>query len=310
MPSMRPRVFWEGAGIVWRRQRALWLVYFMSLFLAFLGTRGLVNRVAPAIDHSAETAPRLYHAFDLSAVAELSELPEQPLMTSNPSYMLFPLLFALFMLFVTGGILANYERNTRLSTGEFFGACGYHFWRFVRLVIYFGFACIPIAILFGIASQIDSHIDDVSVSPFSSVYFTIGAAVVILFLAMCLRLWFDMAQVIAVADDEKRMHAALRQAAGLMRRNFGSLFWLFLRISVIGTFLFGLGLYWWMIHLRPESIIRAFLLSQIMILVWIATRLWQRASETAWYGRHKAASEASTPPVPVPAPVPAMVGTN
>lgn len=310
MSSAKPKVFWEGAGIVWRRQRALWLVYFMSLFLAFLGSRGLVNRVAPAIEHSAETAPRLYHAFDISAIIELSEMPEHPLATRDDAYLISPLLFALFMLFATGGILANYERNARLSTGEFFGACGYHFWRFVRLVIYFGIACIPIFILIGIATQWNSHIDDVSVSPFSSVYFTLGAAVVILFLAMCLRLWFDMAQVIAVADDENRMHAALRQAAGLLRRNFGSLFWLFLRISVIGTFIFGFGLYWWMMHLRPESIVSAFLLGQIIILVWIATRLWQRASETAWYGRHKAANEAATPPAPVPAPVPAMVGTN
>lgn len=310
MAIERPRVFMAGAGIVWRRQRALWLVYLMSLFLSFLGSQQLVARVAPTLNNSAESAPHLYHAFDLSSISELEELPGHPFQQTDQAFYLFPLLYALFMLFVTGGILANYERNMRMSTGEFFGACGYHLWRFFRLLIYLAIVSIPILILIRLASALNEHIDEVSVSPLSSVYFTAAATLVILFLATCLRLWFDMAQVISVADDEKRMHAALRQAAGILRRNFGSLFWLYLRISLTGSVIFGFGLYWWMMRLRPESLKSAFFLGQLMILVWIATRLWQRASETAWYGRHKAANEASTPPEPVSSPVPAMVGTN
>jgi hypothetical protein len=306
----RPKVFIEGAGIVWRRQRALWLVYFVGLFLAYLGSYGLTSRVAPALEHSAQTAPRLYHAFDVSALTELAATPERPFVQTNTNYYFFPLLNALFMLFVTGGILANYERNTRLSTGEFFGACGYHFWRFFRLLLYLAIVLIPLCLLTESVDPISGRVDDAFVSPFTSVYFEIGAWAVILILAMIVRIWFDMAQVIAVAEDERRMHSALGQSARLLGRNFFSLVWLFLRIALVGGIAFGLGAYLWAIVLRPESVWKAIILGQLMVLTLIAARLWQRASETAWYGRYKAAMEASTLPAPVPAPVPAMAVLN
>jgi hypothetical protein len=310
MASGKPKVFWAGAGIVWRRQRVLWLIFFVSLSLSFLGSRGLTARVAPALDHSTDATPRLYHHFDLSAIAELTEQPEEPLIIYNQTFLLFPVLFAIFMLFITGGILTAFDRDDRMTTGEFFEASGGHFWRFVRLLIYFAIVCIPILILTSLANGIYSHIDDFSVSPFLAFYFFIGAAIVIIFLAMCVRLWFDMAQVIAVVDDEKRMHKALRQAADIFWHNFGSLFWLYLRIAVVGCVWFGLGLYWWMIRLHPESTRRAFILAQAMILFWIATRLWQRASETAWYKQYSASSESARTPIYAPVPVPTISGST
>ena len=48
------------------------------------------------------------------------------------------------MLFVTGGILTVYREDRKLKTGEFFGASGAFFWRFVRLAL---LSLIPFAIL-------------------------------------------------------------------------------------------------------------------------------------------------------------------
>lgn len=99
------------------------------------------------------------------------------------------------------------------------------------------------------------------------------------------------------------MHKALRLAAGVVWHNFGSLFWLYFRIAFLGCLGFGIGLYLWMAWLRPESTTAALFLGQIMILFWIATRLWQRASEAAWYREFKALTEEHVPafsPVPVP----------
>ena len=140
--------------------------------------------------------------------------------------------------------------------------------------------------------------------PFPAVHVIEAWAVVILFLLMVVRLWFDMAQVIAVFEDEKRMHKALRLAAVLVAKNFFSLFWLYFRISFIGWALFALGLHVWMMMLPPTSTVVAFLLSQLMILFWIGTRLWQRASETLWYRDYRSSAEAMQPVWnPTPAPV-------
>ncbi len=307
MASGRPKAFLTGAGIVWRRQRVLWMLFVVGLFFAYLGTREPVARLGGALDHSAEAAPRLYHAFDMSAVSELEEQPDEPLQLFHPNFLYFPILYGIFMLFATGGILAAYCRDARMTTGEFFGACGYHFWRFFRLLIYFAIVSIPVLTLISVCSAIHDRIDESSISPMPAVRFFLGSTVVIVFLATVVRLWFDMAQVIAVTDDEKAMHRALRQAASLLWHNFWSLFWLYLRISIIGTVGFGFGLYLWMMRLRPESTTSAFFLAQAMILLWIATRLWQRGSEAAWYGKYQAAAMASAPPAPVTAPVPAIV---
>jgi hypothetical protein len=307
MAEKKPKTFGAGAGIVWRRQRVLWGIFLITVFFSHFGARRPAERVGGALNHSLTATPRLVHGFDLSAIAELAEQPEAPLEVFNRSLMAFPIVFAVFMLFATGGILVSYYRDETLTTGEFFGAAGRHFWRFFRLLIYFAIATIPIMILIAIASAIYDHLDEVSTSPLTSVHFFEAAAVVILFLAMTLRLWFDMAQVISVAEEETHMHKALRMAAGLVWRNFGSLFWLYFRVSFLGCFGFGLGLYWWMIHLRPESTTSAFILGQFMILFWIATRLWQRASEAAWYREYQAAEFESAPAFS-PTPVPVIAG--
>ncbi|HUO35702.1 MAG TPA: hypothetical protein VMU43_11985 [Candidatus Acidoferrum sp.] len=315
MTPAKPKAFLAGAGLVWRRQRVLWLIYFFTLLLAFLSTRGLVHRAADVLDHSAESAQRLVHGFDISAIIELQQIPQSPLTGSNDIFGVAPVITLLFLLFITGGILTVYYRDETLPFGPFFDACGDHFWRFLRLLIYFAIVMIPVLILIGVTSAAYHHIDEVSVSPLTAVRFALVAGTILLLISMALRLWFDMAQVIAVAEEERAMHRALRQAAVLFARNFFSLFWLYLRTSIVAVAGFALGLYIWMMVLRPESIHKAFVLGQLLILWWIATRLWQRASEAKWYweyrGSQPSAAPAWTPPPapavpPPPAPAPSV----
>jgi hypothetical protein len=216
------------------------------------------------------------------------------------------------MIFSTGGILATYVFDTKPTTTAFFEACGHHFWRFVRLLVYLALAFVPLGILIAICSAIHNSIDDKLNSPYPAAYFSGASLLLILLLVMVLRLWFDLAQVIAVADDETRMHRALRRAASLLKHNFGSLFWLYLRISLLAWIFCGLGLYLWMYQLSPLSITTAFLLTQLMLIFWIATRLWQRASEALWYRQYQAAMvpEPAYPASPAPAPVPYSTAMN
>lgn len=288
MAGAKKKAVREGAGLVWRRQRVVWLIFVVSLFFAFLATRGMVRHVGEALNHSLDATPRLVKSFDVSAMMELTTQPEDYLSSGNMGFGGFPLVFAIFMLFVTGGVLAVYERDQTLPFGPFFEACGEHFWRFVRLAIYFVIVLIPIALLAAGAHAWHDHIDKVSISPFTAMHFYMAAGVVLIFLLVCARLWFDMAQVIAVAEDERRMHVALRRAARLFCENFGSLFWLFLSIEIVAWIVFAIGMHIWMSHLPPQATTAAFWLGQFLILFWIGTRLWQRASETTWYRKYSA----------------------
>jgi hypothetical protein len=99
-------------------------------------------------------------------------------------------------------------------------------------------------------------------------------------------LWSDMAQVGVVAQNET-MGRMLVYAFHLTFRNFGALFWIYLRISLIGWAFWAAAFWIWVKVVRPEWIGVSFLLGQAVLLVWLGTRLWQRASETIWYQQYR-----------------------
>ena len=309
--------FAGGAGVVWRRQGLVWWIFAVNFVLAFLAMHGLAPRVGGILDHSL-AAQRLVNGFDIGALAELSLQPGISPLSVSPAAWAYSLVFFVFILFMTGGILEVYRRDVRLATGEFFEACGAFFWRFVRLVIFLLLCAIPIAIFAGIISAIGGRIDAHAVSAMTVVWYRIASGIVIVLLALMLRLWFDMAEIHCVAQNERRARRALGAAWRLMFRNFGGLFGLFLSITILCAAGFGFGLWLWMYVLPPTAIWAAFFLGQAMILWWIAMRLWQRAAETVWYQRHfaRVAVEAPEPPrYPVieptlPSPMPPPLPTD
>jgi hypothetical protein len=254
--------------------------------------------VARTLDHSL-SAQRLVHGFDLAAVGELLVQPEAPLVLREPAFYISASLFAIFFLFASGGVLVAYYRDKKPTTAFFFQASGDFFWRFVRLALFFLLVLIPVGILIKVANITTDRIDDRAISPYPAVWFELGAVMGILFLAICLRVWFDMAQVVAVAENERRVRTALRSALSLLRKNFGSLFWLYFRISLLAWVIFGASLVYWTSYLGPESLGREFLLAQLMIVFWLATRLWQRASEVLWYRSYQASQTADAVAAPI-----------
>ena len=302
MAATNRGTFLSGAGLVWKWQRLVWWVFFVCLIFGFFSTQEMTERASSLLDHNM-AAQRLVKGFDVSAVVLLQQLPDSPLEIHGHNIVHFSLLFVVFMLFATGGILAAYVLDEKPTTTAFFEAAGHHFWRFFRLLIYLAIVLLPIAGLAAASSVIRTHMEEQSISPYSGDHFLEAAAVVILLLLIIVRLWFDMAQVIAVAEDEKKMHRALRRAFGLLRRNFLSLFWLYLRVSIVAWALFAFGLYLWMFRLSPQSNVAAFLLSQLMILIWLGTRLWQRAGESLWYRNYQAKQVPESAWTPPPAPM-------
>lgn len=314
-PTPRPKAFFAGAGLVWRHQLILWFIFIVNLLLAFVAASGVAHHVADnsgaALNHSMESAQRFVHGFDVSAIVELSSLPQQPFRGQGAMFVWPPLFFAVFMIFMNGGILVSYYEDSWTDTAGFFEACGRHFWPFLRLMIYFAIVMIPIFILAAVCSRIYGSIDEASVSPYRAPEFALAAAIVILFLLLAVRLWFDMAQVISMVAEDRRMYRMVGHAARLVWNNFGSLFWLYLRINVVGWVVFGAGLYIWMMLLRPESTGWAVFLSQVMILVWLGTRLWQRAAETEWYKQYEVSLHLLAPmPLVTPPAIPAEEGVT
>src|ERR1700683_2397123 len=293
MANGQSGVFLGGAGLVWRRQRVLWWVFVVNLVLASVAARTITNRVAPVLNHSLASSPLLVYGFHVSAINELGSLPTEYLTVgSTPMY--YSAIFFFFMLLATGGVLEAYWRDSSPSTGEFFLSGGSYFWRFFRLVLFLLLALIPIGIVAAASRGIGNAIDEKSISPFPWVWFELGAVLVLIFLLMSVRLWFDMAEVIAVAESETRSRKCLRRGGKVVLHNFGSLFWLYFRISFVGWLVFAAGMHIWVHHVGHASITKSLLVSQLIVLFWLGARFWQRASETLWYKNYLSRQESES----------------
>lgn len=290
-----------GAALVWRRQRVLWWVYAVNLALGLLGTAGARTQLDRLLQYSL-AGESLSKGFDLGMFSELVNVPSANLMRSMGSSLLFALLFPLFMLFVTGGILSVYREDRRFTTGEFFAASGAFFWRFVRLML---FSLIPFGILGAAYSgirRLADYLGDRTVAAETWFYIMLVGCVVVTLLVLFVRLWFDIAQVRAVVENDPRMWPNLWKALGITWRQARTLFRVYLSISGVAWVTLAVGLFIWA-KLPPTVTPITFLLLQFLVFIQLAARLWQRASAVTWYRRHAAMVPADTVDFTTPAPV-------
>jgi hypothetical protein len=304
MSYLNKSPFVAGLGLVWRRQSVLWWIFAVNFVLACMGAGTFARQVGPVLNHSLESQA-LVHGFNPVVFTALLMEAHGTRAAGTASACLV-LVFFIFMLFVEGGLLRVYRLDRRLTKGEFFEASGRFFCRFVRLLIMLLIVLIPVAIVFSLTRRASHLLDERSPSPMPGVWVRLIGLLVVLFLMQAVRLWFDMAQVRAVAEDERAMRRALGRAFKITFGNFGALYWMYLRISIVAWLLAAVLLWIWVRLVRPEWIGVSFLLTQFILLSWLATRLWQRASETIWYQRRLPALVTKLELAPAPSPPPPL----
>ena len=298
MPVLR-----AGWGLVWRRQRLLWWIYFVSLGMAFLATLPFVLMIGTVLDNSL-ASDRLYHAFDLGFLAELLSRQDVDAPSAALASVLAGIVFAVLMVLFTGGVLRAYNEDRTFTTGEFFAACGQYFWRFVRLIVLLMLVLIPVGLINAGFRAWSGSLADRIASPAPSLSVNIAGRLIVLFLLMAVRLWFDLAEVQVVAEDEYAVRRTWARSFRLTWRNMRSLYWIYLVPSFVVWAGTALGL-WILVEFVPHSAVGLILLvTQAIVFLWVFTRLWQRAAETLWY-QHKAPA-----PIVVPFAEPAGPGLD
>jgi hypothetical protein len=281
-----------GFSLLWRRRGILWWVFVVNLVCGALGTVPAAMQLNSAL-HRTLAGESLSKGFDLGMFIELLRLPRVSIMNYSSGSYLFAGLFFLFMLFVMGGILESYRQDRSLTTGEFFAASGAFFWRFVRLML---LSIVPFVIVGMIYQGIDKMSDtvgDKAIADQVGIYISWAGIVIFLLLALCVRLWFDIAQVRAVAQNERGMWRNLWRAWRITWRELGGLFRIYFCISLVASVTLVIGLVIW-VRLPPTATPVSFVLLQLILLVQLATRLWQLASAMTWYQRNAETVPADT----------------
>jgi hypothetical protein len=292
--------FTAGFELLWRRQEVLWWMFAVNFVCGALGTVPAALTLHRALHHSLAGEP-LTKRFDLGMFFELVRLPSVNLIRPATTSYIFVFLFFLFMLFVSGGILETYHLDRRLTTGEFFAASGGFFWRFVRLMLLSLVPFAAVSMVYQGLSKLSDYVGDRAIADQVGIFLGWAAIIVFLLLALGVRLWFDVAQVRAVARNEGGMWRNLWSAYRITWRNLGSLFWMYFRVSLVAWVTLAVGLVIWA-HLPPTATPVTFLLLELILAAQLGARLWQLASATIWYQRHAGAVRAESVDYTIPIP--------
>ncbi len=255
-----------------KHHRLIWWVFLVSLLLAWMGSLPARAAFGSVLDHS-QAAGRLVNGFDMGTWSELTSSPEIPFDALKSAAMAPMAVFLVYLLFLAGGVYASYQSDRKLSLGEFFQACGAHFWRMLRLTLV---SLIPFALLAGAFAFLQhwSMGLEENANERLSYYVLWGGLGVLGLLMFFVRAWFDLAQARTVARGERGMFkTALRSFRLVTLRLYGS----YLGLGLLRLALTGLLIWIWM-GISPSATTQSFLLLQAIVLVHIATRLWQRAA--------------------------------
>jgi hypothetical protein len=273
-----------GFSLLWRRQGILWWVLVVNFVCGALGTLPAMLTLRRALAHSLAGQP-LSKGFDVGMFVELLRLPNVSLMHSSTSSYIFAFVFFLFMLFVSGGILETYHLDRKLTTGDFFAASGAYFWRFVRLMLLSLIPFIVVSMIYQGLMKVSDSVGDRAIADQVGIFLFWFAIAVFLLLALVVRLWFDIAQVRTVAQNERGMWRNTWKAFGITFRALPSLFWMYFRISLFAWVTLIIGLVIWA-NLPPTATPVTFVLLELILLAQLVARFWQLASAMTWYQRH------------------------
>jgi len=301
----------SGWSRVMHNKRYIFWFWLLNLTLAEFGTAAFRRNAHAILDHTLY-ADRLVKGLDAGVLGELLFKPEFGTMTS----MTFPALYFGFVFFLATalfmpGIFAGYASTYRLQRLEFFRACGRNLWRFIRIMI---IAAIVMGIVAGLLFAANSAIvGKAGESTNEKLPFQLEiTGIAIIFLVMTtLRIWFDLAEVETVLNDQRAVRKSIAKA---FRHTFQSLVRLlssYVLVTIVAAILLVGGLWIWMRFVSPEKVVGAFLVAQVTLFLLLVPRFWQRGIAVSYWQQKMLAPAFVIQPVepvrtmvPVAAPVP------
>src|SRR5208337_3091367 len=295
----------DGFFLVWRHQRLVWWIFFVNLLLGFFAS------LAPGIVlHSALGrslyAGELSRRFDATVFIELLSKPEVSPAPWVAGSIVVGVIFLFYMIFLSAGILAVYREDRRLTRGQFFESCGDFYWRMVRLLLC---SIIPIGIVFALLSWVGSVSGKMASNApreMQGFWVQVVGTLLCLVLALFVRAWFDVAQARTVIDRVRGMFKLSCQTFVLAVRNLPRLLSIYLTTTLVCALMAVAGWKLWL-NIPHKSFGRSWLLLELVTLVMIGIRLWQRAATVLWYENYAELHAAPVPLTPVIAPPPEMI---
>jgi hypothetical protein len=297
-----------GAGVMFRNFRYIIWFFVLNLILGWFGIMAFAGQAHGTLDQSLY-ADRLVHGFDLAVLFELLAKPEVgPLASSTEAALCLIVVFFLATAVFLPGVFQGYASNYRLARDEFFRACGRNLWRFIRLLLVAAVVVVIVAgLLFAAHGWLVKKAGDSTneLLPFEVKIATLA----IIFLVMtAFRIAFDLAEADVVLNDQNAVRKSIASGFRNMWRNLGRLLVIYVVITIVAAMFLVAGLWAWVNLVLAESLLRAFLVSQLTLLLLLIPRFWQRGVAVVyWQQRMLVPMVAVEPSMPEPISPPPIV---
>jgi hypothetical protein len=294
----------NGAGMVMHNKRYIIWFYVLNLALAWFGAAAFSNQAHLVLDNSL-AADGLLHGLDAGVLAEIFAHPDfsgGTLSSTRAAASGFAALFLVLTALFLPGVFQGYASTYRLPREDFFRVCGRNLWRFVRLLIVAGIVMgIVAGVLFLINGAIVRKMGESTneLLPFE-VQMT-GFAIILLLMTV-LRIWFDLAEVDIVLNDQRAVRKSIGAAFRHTFQSLGSLLARYVLTTIVAAVILAGGLWIWRKMVRPESVLGAVLISQLTLLLLLIPRFWQRGVAVSYWQQEMLVPMVATQPV-TPSPI-------
>lgn len=295
----------DGFSRVFRHQRVVWWIFFVNLLLGLLASITPRTMLQPVLDKSLYSQ-NFSQRFDLGVFLEFLSKPDISMTPWFAGSFVVGLIFLLYMLFLSGGVLSAYHHDRKFTRAQFFEFCGEFFWRMVRLLLC---SIIPFGIVFGLLSGVNAlsgKMASDAANEMQGFWFRVFGTFVVILMGLLVRAWFDLAQARTVIDHVRGMFVLTFRSLVLALRNLPRFIFMYLMITVIAAIAIMATWYLWL-SIPHTSFGASWLLLELLSLLLIGLRLWQRAAMVIWYDNY---AELHAPPVllpPTPLPPPQFV---
>jgi hypothetical protein len=219
----------------------------------------------------------------------------------------FSLLFFILTALFLPGVLLGYASTYRLPREDFFRACGRNLWRFIRLMIAAGIVMGVVGgALFGARAALLKKAEE-STNEMLPFYLSMASLFVIFLVMSVIRIWFDLAQTDVVLSDQRVVRRSIGAAFRHTRRTLGKLLASYVLITVVAAIILLGGILVWMKFVPPASLLGAIFISQLMLLLLLIPRFWQRGVAVTYYLRNMVEPIAVQPFTPLPVVAPTVL---
>jgi hypothetical protein len=299
----------SGLGMVARNKRYLIWFWLLNLTLAEFGTGAFRRSAHAMLDHSL-AAGSLIHGFDLATFTELFANPEfGHLPALSTPAMFFSLLFFFATALFLPGVFEGYASASRLPREDFFSACGRNLWRFIRLLIISGIVMSIVAgAFFALQAPLLKKAGE-STNELLPFQMRLLSMTVIFLVMTVLRIWFDLAEVDVVLNDQRAVRRSIWAA---LRHTLSSLFRLlagYVIAAIFAAIILVAGLWLWVKFVGPESVLGACLVAQVVLFLLLIPRFWQRGMAVSYWQQRMMVPVVAVAPTPAPIFVPPTTPT-